>query len=151
MVMPSSPHARLELIRCSANDSSGRVAGRGEKAPLHTRGGRGGRRSPESRSASASATPGPTDAKWRFSLHSACSPTPDISLGVAEHPNVQLSTHNVVKDVDQILYEIYIQKVFDGTLSILSPLSIANQFRKVTALLRHILAFHVNQEVCYNF
>ena len=37
-------------------------------------------------------------------------------------PNVQLSTHNVVKEVGQILCEIRIQKYFDGTLSIF-PLS----------------------------
>ncbi|XP_043214665.1 uncharacterized protein LOC122378022 [Amphibalanus amphitrite] len=60
--------ARLELVRCSATESSGSVAGWGENAPLQTRGGRGGSGSPESRSASVSATSGPTDAKNRFSL-----------------------------------------------------------------------------------
>ena len=49
-------------------------------------------------------------------------------------PNVQLSTHNVVKEVGQIWCEIRIQKDFDGTLSIFTPLSTPNQFPKVTAL-----------------
>ena len=50
-------------------------------------------------------------------------------------PNVQLSTHNVVKEVGQILCEIRIQKDFDGTLCIFSPLSTSNHFPKVTALI----------------
>ena len=40
-VMPSVPQARDELMRLSAALSSGRVAGPGENAPAHTRGGRG--------------------------------------------------------------------------------------------------------------
>ena len=36
-------------------------------------------------------------------------------------PSVQLSNHNVVKEVSQISFEIRIQKYFDGTFSILSP------------------------------
>ena len=70
MVMPSSPQALDGLMRCSAADSSGRVAGRGLKAPLMTRGGHGLSVSPVSAAANSSATVEPTSAKYRFSRSS---------------------------------------------------------------------------------
>ena len=68
IVIPSSPLACEELIRRSAADSSGSVAGCSDSAPLHTRGGRGGRVSPVRAAARACATSGPTETKWWFSL-----------------------------------------------------------------------------------
>ena len=46
-------------------------------------------------------------------------------------PNIQLSTHSVVKEVGQIWCEIRIQKDFDGILSIFSPSAPPTSFQKL--------------------
>ena len=83
MVMPSSPLALDVPMRCRAADSSGSVAGRGLKAPLQTRGGRGWSVSPVSAAARLSATAEPTVAKcWFRRLYQPAGRTAAVSWGL---------------------------------------------------------------------